>query len=129
MATEKVGVYRKYHGPVPTDNSDKPLPRSEWPRKRPFRWAVRWFGSDGKRYSRSFKGRKEADKFAESTQAAMRVGKADEPQSVTLAEFATMYLDLRGDLAMTTRSEYERALRLLKEFLGQERVTVHGISH
>ena len=77
MATEKVGVYRKYHGPVPKDNSGNPLPKSEWPRKRPFSWAVRWFGSDGKRYSRSFKSRKEADQFAESTQAAMRVGKGD----------------------------------------------------
>ena len=73
------------------------MPRSEWPRRRAFRWAVRWFGSDGKRYSKSFKSRREADQFAESTQAAMRFGKADQPQAVTMAEFADMYLDLRGD--------------------------------
>ena len=54
MAIEKVGVSRKYHGPVPIDESGNPLPRSEWPRRRTFRWAVRWFGSDGKRYSRTF---------------------------------------------------------------------------
>ena len=31
MATEKVGVYRKYHGTVPTDKVGIPLPKSEWP--------------------------------------------------------------------------------------------------
>ena len=122
MATEKVGIYRKFHGLVPTDKSGDPLPKSEWPRKRPFSWAVRWFGSDGKRYSRSFKSRKEADQFAESTQAAMRVGKGDEPRAVTLAEFADMYIELRGDLAPMTSIEYERTLRLLKEFLGHDQI-------
>jgi len=36
MATERVGVYRKYHGPVPTNNSGQRLPQSEWPGKRAF---------------------------------------------------------------------------------------------
>ena len=60
MATEKVGVYRKYHGAVPNEKSGTPLAKSEWPRARPFSWAVRWFGSDGKRFSKSFKNRREA---------------------------------------------------------------------
>ena len=51
MATEKVGVYGKWHGTVPIDKSGNPPPRGEWLRARPFRWAVRWFGSDGKRFS------------------------------------------------------------------------------
>ena len=122
MATERVGVYRKYYGPIPKDKSGRPLPKSEWPKKRPHSWAVRWFGSDGKRYSRSFKSRREADQFGESTQAAMRVGKGDEPQSVTLSKFAEMYLDLRGDLAPSTKTEYERTLRLLREFLGHDQI-------
>ena len=75
MATEKIGVYRKWHGPVPTDKSGNPLPKSEWLRTRPFSWAVRWFGSDGKRFSRSFKSRKEAGRYAEAKQAEVRVGK------------------------------------------------------
>lgn len=54
MATEKVGIYRKYHGKIPTDKAGQPLPKREWPKKRAFRWVVRWFGSDGKRYSKSF---------------------------------------------------------------------------
>lgn len=52
MATEKVGIYRKYHGTVPRNELGTPLPKSEWPRLRPFRWAVRWFGSIGNRFSK-----------------------------------------------------------------------------
>ncbi len=118
MATEKVGVYRKYHGAVPIDKLGQPLPKSEWPRERPFRWAVRWFGSDGKRFSRSFKSRKEAQRYAETKQAEVRLGKGDRPRVITLAEFARMYLDLRGDLAPMTKVEHERTLRFLMEFLG-----------
>lgn len=60
MATEEVGICRKYHGEVPIDEFGNPLPKNEWPRERPFSWAVRWFGSDGKRFSKSFNSRKEA---------------------------------------------------------------------
>ena len=117
MATEKVGVYRKSHGPVPTDKSGMPLPKSAWPRERPFRWAARWYGSDGKRFTKSFKSRKEAERYAETKQAEVRVGKGDQPRAVTLVEFARMYLDLRGDLARMTKVEHERTLRFLMEFL------------
>lgn len=120
MATVRVGVYKKWQGAVPTDRCGTPLPKNEWSRKRSFRWVARWFGSDGKRYSRSFESRKEANKYAESRQAAIRAGRADEPNSITLREFAKMYIDLRGDLASTTRLEQERTLRFLKEHLGEE---------
>jgi len=58
MATSKVGVFRKWHGKVPTDERGEALPKSDWARKRPYRWAVRWFGDEGTRYSRSFQTRK-----------------------------------------------------------------------
>ena len=87
MATEKVGIYRKYHGKIPTDKSGQPLSKSEWPKKRAFRWAVRWFGSDGKRYSKSFKTRKEAERFTKSKQSDVRNGKADPPPAITLTGF------------------------------------------
>jgi len=122
MATEKVGIYRKWHGAVPVDKSGNPLPKTEWLRRRRFVWAVRWFGSDGKRYSRSFKNRKEANKYAESRQAAVRVGKVDEPSAVTLAEFAAMYLELRGDLACTTKLTQERTLGFLMEHFGEDKI-------
>ncbi len=79
MATEKVGVYRKWHGRVPNDKAGQLLPKSEWSRQRPFSWAVRWFGSDGKRFSKSFRNRKEAERYAETKQAEVRVGKGDRP--------------------------------------------------
>lgn len=120
MATEKVGIYRKYHGTIPKDKSGAPLPKSEWPRARPFSWGVRWFGADGKRFSRSFKNRKEAERYAETKQAEVRVGRGDQPRAVTLVEFARMYLDLRGDLAPMTRVEHARTLRLLSRFLGKQ---------
>lgn len=120
MATKKVGIYRKYYGTIPVDKSGSPLPKSEWPRARSFSWAVRWFGSDGKRFSRSFKSRKEAERYAETKQAEVRVGKGDRPRTVTLAEFATMYLDLRGDLAPMTKVEHARTLRFLSGFLGTQ---------
>lgn len=28
MATERVGIYRKYHGPVPADKLGQPLPEN-----------------------------------------------------------------------------------------------------
>jgi len=121
MATEKVGVYRKYYGPVPADRSGTPLPKCEWPRLRSFSWAVRWFGTDG-RFSRSFKSRKEAERYAETKQAEVRAGKGDGPRGVTLAVFTRMYLELRGDLAPTTKAEHERTLKRLGELLGRHMV-------
>lgn len=118
MATEKVGIYRKYHGAVPVNELGLPLPTSEWPRLRAFRWAVRWFGSNGKRFSKSFESRKEAERYAETKQAEIRVGKGDRPRSLTLAEFARMYLELRGDLGPSTKMEHKRTLRNRGEFLG-----------
>jgi len=125
MATEKVGVYRKYHGPIPTDKSGKPLPKSEWPRKRAFRWAVRWFGSEGKRYSKSFKTRKEAEKFAETKQLVIRDGRADPPEALELKEFGKMYVELRGDLKASSLDEHRRTLRYLQEYFGPERLIEH----
>ena len=61
MAKEKVGIYRNYYGPIPKDRLGMPLPKSQWPKKRAHSWVVRWFGSDGQRYSKSVKTRKEAD--------------------------------------------------------------------
>lgn len=121
MATEKVGVCRKYHGEIPTDPSGNPLPRSEWPKCRPFRWAVRWFGADGARYSKSFETRKEAERFAESKQAEVREGHGDPPPPTVFREYEKMYLKLRGDITLRTKQEHQRTLRLMREFFGADR--------
>lgn len=121
MATEKVGVYRKYHGAIPTDASGTPLPKAAWPTKRSCRWAVRWYGSDGARYSKSFATRKEAEFFAESRQADVREGRGDQPAPTTLKEFEKMYLKLRGDVTPRTLAEHKRTLRSMRAFFGSDR--------
>ena len=128
MATTKVGIYRSYYGPVPTDESGHPLPKSEWPRKRQFSWVVRWFGSDGDRYSKSFKSRKEADKFAESQQQEVRQGKGDAPQPVSLKVFYDEHKQLMtGNVARKTLHMQLATLKLLAGSVGWER-PVHRIA-
>jgi len=123
MATEKVGVYRKYHGPIPKDRTGKPFPKSEWPRKRAFRWAVRWFSSDGKRYSRSFKTRKEAERFAEKQQSDIRNGKADNPANIKLKDFAKEHVTLmKGQIAYNTLCVHDLTLRHLLGILGNHQL-------
>lgn len=122
MAIEKVSISRKYHGKVPLDDAGEPLPRRAWPQKRPHRWAVRWFASDGTRYSRSFRTRKEAERFAEQKQADVRDGAGDEPRPITLKEFTKVYLGLRGDISEGTRTEHARTLRYLAEHFGEQRL-------
>ena len=103
MAIEKVGVYRKYHGKVPTGKNGRKLPKEFWPKKRPFRWAVRWYGTDGKRYSKSFKTRKEAEKYAETKQLDVRSGKPDLPKKITLKLFYDEHqILMEHSLAKTT---------------------------
>lgn len=119
LATEKVGIYRKYHGPVPINRNCKPLPKGEWPRKRASRWAVRWFGSNGKRYSKSFETRKEAENFAESKQSDIRRGKPDPPPQITLRQFYEEHLELmKGNVARSTLQMQLRAMEFLAGCVG-----------
>jgi len=119
MATEKVGIYRKYHGKIPTDKSGQSLPKSKWRKKRAFRWVVRWFGSDGKRYSTSFKTRKEAERYAEIKQADIRSGKADPPPTISLKDFVEEHEKvMRDQVAHATLSDQIRALRMFMAHVG-----------
>lgn len=127
MAIEKVGIYRNYYGPIPKDRSGKPLPKSRWPQKRAHSWVVRWYGSDGQRYSKSVATRKEADRLAEEVQADVRAGKGDLPQEMTLKAFGAMYLKIRTGLTERTQQEHERTLNVLRERLGDTR-PVHKIT-
>jgi len=122
MATEKVVIYRSYYGPVPVDKQGKPLPKDQWPHKRLHSWVVRWFNSDGQRYSRSFQTRKEAELFTEEKQKDVRQGQKDEPRNMTLKEFADLYGKIRTDLAEGTAQEHERTLKRLQEVLGRDRL-------
>jgi len=128
MATEKIGIYRKYHGATLTDKCGKSFPKSEWPKKRAFRWAVRWFGSDGKRYSKSFDTRREAEQFAENKQPDVRNGKADPPPAITLKNFVAEHGKImRGHVAPATLADQMRALRMFMEHTGKD-ISLKNIS-
>jgi len=122
MATEKVGIYRKYHGEVPKDKNSGKLPKESWPKKRPFRWAVRWYGSDGKRYSKSFKTRKEAERHAEEKQSDVRKGKADPPSAISLRDYFKEHrLVMHGNLAKNTLHLHLVTMELLADTVGWDR--------
>jgi hypothetical protein len=122
MGTTKVGIYRSYHGPEPVDETGQSLPKSEWPKKRPFSWVVRWFGSDGNRYSKSFEGREEAERFAETKQNEVRQGNGDRPRSCTLREFYAEHRVLsKGSMSRNTLIMQLSTIRLLATRTGWER--------
>jgi integrase len=119
MAIEKVGIYRKWLGPVPEDKNGEPVPESEWPRKRRHRWIARWYGTNGQRYGKVFKTRKEAQKYASELQKRVCLGKADNPKKVTLHEFRLEHEQvMKGQVAYATLDDQKRALRFFENFIG-----------
>lgn len=132
MGTTKVGVYRKYYGPVPTDAAGNPLPPEAWGDRRAFSWAVRWFGTDGQRYSKSFPMRKLAERFAEKVQQEVRDGKADPPKKVTLLDFFREHKHvMAGNLAPKSLQMQVAAFEKLAHSVGWDclvsRVSVRDI--
>lgn len=119
MAIEKVGVYRKWLEPVPKGKNGKPIPESEWPRKRRHRWIERWYGTNGQRYGKVFKTRKEAQKYASELQKRVCLGKADKPKKVTLHEFRLEHEQvMKGQVAYATLDDQNRVLRFFENFIG-----------
>ena len=119
MAIEKVGIYHKWLEPVPERNN-KPIPKSEWPRKRRHRWIVRWYGTEGKRYGKVFRTRKEAERYASELQNRVHLGKTDKPQRITLEEFRLEHKRvMKGQVAYTTLQDQIRALKLFEKFIGE----------
>jgi len=117
MAVEKVGVYRKWLEPVPKRNG-KPIPRSQWPKKRRHRWITRWYGTNNKKYGKVFQTRKEAERYASELQNRVFLGKADKPQKITLHEFGLEHEQVMGgQVAYGTLQEHMRALKLFENFI------------
>ncbi|MHC4789278.1 MAG: tyrosine-type recombinase/integrase [Planctomycetota bacterium] len=122
MATREVGIYRKYHGPIPTDRSGQPVPRSQWPKRRAHSWVVRWFDLDGKRHSRSFRTRKEAEYFAEGKQSGVRDRKPDPAPRISLRDFHKEHRELmQGNVAKTTLRMQLAAMEHLARDVGWKR--------
>jgi len=118
MATEKIGIYRRWLRKVPKVNG-KPAPKSEWSKCRRYSWTVRWYGSKGKRYSRSFKTRKLAGQFANKLQEDVNRGKADRPDKINLSAFIKEHEEvMAGQVAHATLYDQIRALRFFENFIG-----------
>ena len=119
MAIEKVGVYRKWLEPVPKGKNGKPIPESEWPRKRRHRWIARWYGTNGKRYGKVFEKRKEAQRYASELQNSVCLGKADKPEKITLHKFRLEHEQvMKSQVAYTTLYDQLRALTFFENFIG-----------
>ncbi|MFC1675791.1 tyrosine-type recombinase/integrase [Planctomycetota bacterium] len=117
MATEKIGIYRRWLEKVPKVNG-KPAPKSEWPKYRRHSWTVRWFGNAGKRYSRSFKTRKLADYFARKLQTDVNQARPDKPDKITFSAFAKEHKKvMAGQVAYATLCDQIRALKLFEKFI------------
>ena len=126
MAIEKVGIYRRWLEPVPVENG-RPIPKSQWPKKRRHSWTVRWFGTTGRRYSKDFKTKKLAEKFARDLDSKIKVAKQDRPIRITLAKFIQEHLNvMRGQVAYATLADQRRALRFFEKFIGGS-VKLHEI--
>jgi integrase len=122
MATRKVGVYRKYHGPIPKDKDGNLLPKKLWLKKRPFSWCVRWFGYDGKRYSKSFESRREADYFANQKQNEVHRGILDAPPEISLRDYDKEHRTLvKGQFAHSTLRLYWKSTAALAAVVGWDR--------
>ena len=119
MAHTKVSVTRKYYGKVPQDRTGKPIPKNLWPRRRKFSWEVRWYDSEGKRLSKSFKDRKEAEEHTRKLQDKVNIGKADKPMQITLLDFIEEHKKLmKGQVAYSTLIDQKRTLNLFKNHVG-----------
>ena len=121
MAHKKVSISRKWYGKIPIGRNGKSIPKNLWPKRRKYSWEVRWYSSDGKRYSKSFKERKEALEHAKSIQVQVDRGRANKPKKTTIAEFKREHERLMiGQVEHTTLKDQIRALRFFMEHVGPE---------
>ena len=118
MATEKIGIYRRWLGKVPGKNG-KLVPKSDWPKCRRHSWTVRWYGSKGKRYSKDFKTRRLAEQFARKLQEDVNQGRADRPDKIFLSAFIKEHKELMaGQVAYAPLCDQIRALKFFEKFIG-----------
>ena len=118
MATEKIGIYRRWLEPAPVIDG-VPVSKADWPKHRRHSWEAKWFGSACQRYSKSFETRRLAEQFARQLQEDVNRGKADRPEKITLSAFAKEHEKvMAGQVAYATLCDQIRALRLFENFIG-----------
>jgi len=119
MANKRVGVYRKYLEPVPVDSSGQPVPKSIWPKKRSFCWVARWFSGEGKRPSRSFRTKRQAQSFAARKEIQIQDAQSAGLTAISLRDFHIEHKELtQGNVAARTLSLHLATLESLAGFLG-----------
>jgi len=122
MANKRVGVYRKYLEAVPVDSSGQPLAKSSWPKKRSFCWVARWFSGEGKRPSRSFRTKRQAQLFAAQKQAQIQDAQTAGLTAISLRGFHIEHKELtQGNVAPRTLALHLATLGSLAGFLGWDR--------
>jgi integrase len=118
MATEKIGIYRKWLERPPVKDGH-PIPKTQWAQKRRHCWEIRWFGLSGKRYSKSYSTRNKAERFARELQEKINHGKADKPAKILLKDFVEEHKKIMaGQIAPASLYEQVRALRFFEKFIG-----------
>lgn len=128
MSNRKVGVYRKYLGPIPLDSSGKRLGKDKWPRNRASCWVARWTDPEGRRHSRSFVTKRDAVAFACEKQNQIENTLVAGLPAISLKEFYTEHSQLmRGNVAARTLAIHLATIELLADCLGWDR-SVAGIT-
>ena len=119
MATEKIGIYRRWLESAPAING-VPVPKEQWPTKRRHCWEVRWFGTTGKRYSKNFKIKRLAEQFARKLQEDVNSGRQNMPTKMKLHDFIKEHEKLMpGQVAHATLVEQMHELKLFEKFIGR----------
>ena len=122
MANKRVGVYRKYMEPVPLDLSGRPMAKDNWPKRRRFCWVARWFSAAGKRHSRNFQTKSQAQAFAAQKQVEIQNAHAAGLTDISLQDFCNEHQQLaEGSVAARTLSLHLATLRMLAMSVGWER--------
>lgn len=80
---------------------------------------VRWFGSNGKRYSKDFRTKKLAEQYARKLESKITAGNQDRPIRITLTDFSREHIKvMMNQMANTTLMDQKRPLRLFEKFIG-----------
>ena len=129
--TMKVGVYRRWVGPVPRGRNGDPIPPNLWPQRRACEWDVRWFvvtpQNSSVRRSRSFVTKSEAETFRADLQSTLNRMPATrrEAKRITVREFVEEFITLRTGprgqrLKASTLALHSHALSRLADAVGRD---------
>ena len=112
--------------PVPEENG-VPIPKNLWPQRRRYRWVLRWYGTNGRRYGKVFKTRKEAERHAVELQGRVILGRVDRPTKMTLHDYAHEHKKvMTGQIACATLQIQMQVLGLFENYIGSS-ISLHKI--